>query len=634
MNNTQVKAQNFMCFKDVALDLTNKGLVVIQGDNQDAHIADSNGAGKSAIYEAIYWCLQGKTRRGLTGDDVIHLQAGRDCLVEVQIGEFTITRTRKHSQHNNGLFVSHGENDLTKGTVRETQKVIDEILESAEITFGKITYFGQSDIKPFASLTDQELKTVFEQAMSFTFLSDYAAKVAQVQKEVQEVLSTMNAEIEKLENKVRMYDEQIEHVKKALEQEEQRKKERLDKQKQVIANLESRISELVDGAKRDTNIEDSRKRLREYQAKQEALKEEKSRLEDLENGYKRIFQQYTNHKAQCEQAQAEAKKQLERLKKADESVGEKCATCARPFTQDDIEKYKEQLSKTVEQAAKDFYAKRDRYNETKKEMESLKATLDQVKQEVAGFEDIGAAIERLVAQIQEAEQRQKWADQLREEQRQAKEDYKSIEQQKPLQSGQLSKYKEDKSETQGEIKQMMQDKQAIEERLNYLAMLAEIFGSQGMKSYLFDRVTPELNKYFNKYLQYLDDMRGEISTQKTLQSGERREKFSIDVSHNSGGNSYKGLSAGERNKVDLALSLAFNKLVREITQHQFDFLFLDEIFENLDECSSEQVVQLIEDFASDISTVFVISHNPAVRDIISNKLVVKKQGGSATLEWR
>ena len=50
----KINIQNFYSFKDVSLNLSDySGLTVIKGKNQDT--GGSNGSGKSALVEAIYF---------------------------------------------------------------------------------------------------------------------------------------------------------------------------------------------------------------------------------------------------------------------------------------------------------------------------------------------------------------------------------------------------------------------------------------------------------------------------------------------------------------------------------------------------------------------------------------------------
>ncbi|NIR17999.1 MAG: AAA family ATPase, partial [Desulfobacterales bacterium] len=96
-----LKAENFLSLGDVKLKLANRGVVLIMGENRDASGASSNGAGKSAIWDAMVWGLFGKTLRGITGDDVVNLKAKKNCKVRLSLKDdagqdVKIIRYRKH----------------------------------------------------------------------------------------------------------------------------------------------------------------------------------------------------------------------------------------------------------------------------------------------------------------------------------------------------------------------------------------------------------------------------------------------------------------------------------------------------------------------------------------------------------
>jgi DNA repair protein SbcC/Rad50 len=58
----KLELKNFMCYKDATLELDGVHLACLSGDN---------GAGKSAILDAITWSLWGKARAG--ADELIAL---------------------------------------------------------------------------------------------------------------------------------------------------------------------------------------------------------------------------------------------------------------------------------------------------------------------------------------------------------------------------------------------------------------------------------------------------------------------------------------------------------------------------------------------------------------------------------
>ena len=80
----QLQVKNFLSIQKASIDFTEfEGLTVIKGKNLDT--GGSNGAGKSAIVEAIYFALTGKTLRKSTEASLVNTQAKKGLEVAVQI---------------------------------------------------------------------------------------------------------------------------------------------------------------------------------------------------------------------------------------------------------------------------------------------------------------------------------------------------------------------------------------------------------------------------------------------------------------------------------------------------------------------------------------------------------------------
>jgi DNA repair exonuclease SbcCD ATPase subunit len=106
-----VTAHNFLTVgsKCSPLSLDSRGLLLIQGENQDDPSAKSNGAGKSSFPDALCWALYGVTARGVTGDAVVNEKAKKDCcvIVVLQDGDivYKIERYRKHKTFKNSTII-------------------------------------------------------------------------------------------------------------------------------------------------------------------------------------------------------------------------------------------------------------------------------------------------------------------------------------------------------------------------------------------------------------------------------------------------------------------------------------------------------------------------------------------------
>ena len=65
MRFNSLTCSNFMSFESCSIDLLGNGFVKVVGQNNNkTDNSKSNGSGKSAIWEALSWCLTGSTLRG------------------------------------------------------------------------------------------------------------------------------------------------------------------------------------------------------------------------------------------------------------------------------------------------------------------------------------------------------------------------------------------------------------------------------------------------------------------------------------------------------------------------------------------------------------------------------------------
>tara|TARA_R110002020_G_scaffold163895_3_gene350103 strand:+ start:3793 stop:5379 length:1587 start_codon:yes stop_codon:yes gene_type:complete len=156
MKINSIKIQNFYSFESITVDFTKfKNLVLVKGDNKDA--GGSNGAGKSAFIEAIYFGLTGKTIRKSTEDSIVHVKHKKKCLVELSLDNgVTIIRQKKPSK----LQVFIDKEERTKETIAKTQEYIDELLSINYKVLLSSMFFGQENNTNFLDCTAEDKRTI------------------------------------------------------------------------------------------------------------------------------------------------------------------------------------------------------------------------------------------------------------------------------------------------------------------------------------------------------------------------------------------------------------------------------------------------------------------------------------------
>src|ERR1035437_3161299 len=67
----QLRIENFMAIANIDIELDKPGMNLVLGRNLDDARFDSNGSGKSSIFEAMTWGLFGELLRPLTSEEII-----------------------------------------------------------------------------------------------------------------------------------------------------------------------------------------------------------------------------------------------------------------------------------------------------------------------------------------------------------------------------------------------------------------------------------------------------------------------------------------------------------------------------------------------------------------------------------
>ena len=156
----RLSVTNFMCYAHAALDFTGIHLACLAGEN---------GAGKSALLDAITWSLWGHSRLGARGDDDL-IRLGEDSMrveftFELGRDVFRVLRCREAGKRSQTLLdFQVQDNDqwrtLVEGGVRATQKRIEDTLRLDHDTFVNSAFLRQGHADEFTVKTAAERKRV------------------------------------------------------------------------------------------------------------------------------------------------------------------------------------------------------------------------------------------------------------------------------------------------------------------------------------------------------------------------------------------------------------------------------------------------------------------------------------------
>ncbi len=298
-----LSVRNFLCYREDAPTLNFAGIHV-------ACLCGPNGHGKSALLDAITWCLWGEAR-GKSQDDLISYGAA-ECRVELDFLSRDTSYRVIRSRSRGGARRRQGVTDLqfqvlgggspqaiTGNTVRETQAKIVQTVGMDYDTFINSAFLLQGRADEFTSKTPAERKAVLAKIMgleTYDRLQDRARErlndATAAAAEMIGSLRRMKSDAEEIGDPSVPLAEVQSHLAgihlQVLEQRHAAEKlragvEELERQRKAILSLETQIQELEqDAAELQAALEATQARIEQYQSlidDADAIREAVKRLE-------------------------------------------------------------------------------------------------------------------------------------------------------------------------------------------------------------------------------------------------------------------------------------------------------------------------------------------------------------------
>jgi len=616
MKISSMTVENFLSFGKAEFNFEDAGLVLVEGENQDDESAKSNGSGKSAMIDALVWCLFGTTLRGYENDEVIHRKVGKDCLVTVFLHDpklkgdniYCISRARKHSALKNTLRILRMNEgmDLSKPSNSETQEVIEKLLGCSRRTFLSSVVFGQDRAYRFSSLTDKEQKGILDEVLGVERFA-HACSIARARKSALEVVATtVRNNLERAEEERDVAKEEMtDHRKKDASFESDRK-DRIDKEREGLRKAKVWI-------KKNTKVNTAR------------LKKVADRAQRTVTNFVKASDIATAAVTEAKILRAGAKVQVDELRahvKRHESLTGDCPTCGQRVDDTQRERVVGDFKKKLGPAVKALEKVDAAVAEIEQQMVAARSDLHDANQAVLAAQKalndgVGAGAD-LNAWKQRVEVHEKRIVEINNE----KNPYTSLAEK--TETKYMKRFKE--------AKLLMKQLEADEAQVSQSGFWVEAFGTRGLRSLLLDNSLPLLNEEATRVSQAITGGSISITFSATsdLKSGKTIDRFEVKVDNKHGAGSYSGNSAGERAKVDLCVGLALQRLVASRATAAFNLVFMDEVFDHLDSAAHERVVEVLSDL--DKESIFVVSHEEDLKAWFPHTLRVVKRNGFSAVE--
>lgn len=634
--------KNFLTIGEASIELDDRGLLLIQGENQDDPSAESNGAGKSSVVDALCWALYGTTARGVTGDAVVNKTAKKDCQVAVVMvegdKEYRVVRYRKDSTAKNVVTISERDlttgvgGDLSKGTDKETQEVINAVMGCSLDVFMAAVYAGQEKMPDLPGMTDKMLKTLIEEAAGVEVLTEaysvarnrYNTAKAQADAVGGQLSAALEAQVRLDVALADMEDHSVTFEAGRRD----RAKAELARALPINASIRSAEGALAAWPPRA----ELQSELDSIDAKLKAHKAEEAEYNKLATEAMLLDKNLAAAKSTIAMKKNSIANAEEALARIEEQIGKPCGECGKAYCEHDLDAARQARRETIAALKKDLL---EFLTKTKELMAQVSAAQETAAKFKAGMTDVTALALRqreltnLLSGIDNA-LRSIEASKNEIEAVKARANFKLTET-NPWTKAIESKKKEIAA-TAEEIKALEARVEELEATAAMLADAVKVFGPAGVRAHILDTVTPYLNERTREYLGALADgnIHATWATLSKTAKGDLKEKFNIEVTNDKGAESFAGLSGGEKRKVRLATAMALQDMVASRATKPINIFIADEVDHALDESGLERLMGVLERKSRERGTVLVISHN-SLADWCDNIITVTKTAGLATV---
>jgi DNA repair exonuclease SbcCD ATPase subunit len=202
-----------------AIDFDRKDLTLVLGENLDLGGDGSrNGTGKTTIINALSYSLYGQALSNIRKDNLVNKTNNKNMLVSLDFSvggkDYRIERGRKPNLLR--FFVNNQEQAITdeaQGDSRETQDAIEHTLGLSHDMFKHILALN-TYTEPFLSLKANDQRTIIEQLLGITMLSERADRIKEHNRATKEGITQEEFRIRAVQEANKRIEEQIENLKR------------------------------------------------------------------------------------------------------------------------------------------------------------------------------------------------------------------------------------------------------------------------------------------------------------------------------------------------------------------------------------------------------------------------------------
>ena len=556
-----------------AIDFDRNDLTLVLGENLDLGGDGSrNGTGKTTIINALSYALYGQALSNIRKDNLVNKTNAKHMLVSLDFHingtDYKIERGRKPNVLKFYVNNEHkAAEDEAQGDSRETQDAIERVIGMSHDMFKHVLALN-TYTEPFLSLKANDQRTIIEQLLGITLLSERADRIKELNRQTKDAIQAEEFRIRAVQEANKRIEEQITSL-------EKRRTMWFKKQQEDCAGFAQAIGDL-EHIDIDAEVQAHRD-LEAFHIKKKAI--------DEANRYIR----------QIAADNVKQQKLLDKLKTEIAALDDhKCHSCGQDLhdnKQDELKQAKEELLK---ETALQLLANNTQEQEHQDTLISLG--------------ELGVAPTVFYDTLEDALNHRNTLSTLRT----------SLDTRKT----ESDPYTEQITDMQGQALQIvsydhLNEFTRVQDHQDFLLKLLT-----SKDSFVRKKIIDQNLSYLNSRLTHYLDRIGLPHTVKFMND------LSVSIEELGRELDFDNLSRGERNRLILSMSWAFRD-VWESLYSPINLLFIDEMIDNgLDTQGVENALGLLKKMSRERhKSIWLVSHRDELTSRVENILKVIKENG-------
>jgi DNA repair exonuclease SbcCD ATPase subunit len=555
------------------IDFDRNDLTLVLGENLDLGGDGSrNGTGKTTIINALSYALYGQALSNIRKDNLVNKTNGKNMLVSLDFSvngqEYRIERGRKPNVLRFYINNEHrAAEDEAQGDSRETQDAIERVMNMSHDMFKHVLALN-TYTEPFLSLKANDQRTIIEQLLGITLLSERADAIKELNRQTKDAIQAEEFRIRAVQEANKRIEEQIESLRKRQRLWIAKRNEDVGKLEQAIADLEHIGIDAEVQAHRDL----------------ETFHVKKKSLDDA-----------TRYIRQIDSDDTKLNKLLEKLRTEIKALDEhKCHACGQDLHDDKQDELKQAKQALVQETALQLLS-----NDTQRQGH---------QDTIAQIGTLGTAPTVFYDSLEQALNHRNTVETLRKE--------------LATRSADIDPYEEQISDMQGQALQVvtydtLNELTRLQDHQDFLLKLLT-----SKDSFVRKKIIDQNLSYLNARLTHYLDRIGLPHTVKF------QNDLTVSIEELGRELDFDNLSRGERNRLILSMSWAFRD-VWESLYSPINLLFIDELIDNgLDTQGVENALALLKKMSRERhKSIWLVSHRDELAGRVENILKVIKENG-------